>query len=45
MRLTAIKDRHLVAAAQGVLNLERPGESGAAENQNVHGLRWTDDVR
>src|SRR5437660_11863327 len=41
MRFAAVKDCNLVSAAERIPNLIRAGESGAAENENVH---WFDGL-
>src|SRR5437660_3788966 len=39
MRFAAVKSSNLMAAAQGVSNLIRPGEPGAAKNENAKRFR------
>src|SRR5204863_7280076 len=38
MRFAPVENRDLVSALEGVTNLERASEAGAAENQNAHRL-------
>ena len=38
MRLAAIEDRHLMSAAERILNLEGAGKTSPAKNQNAQGL-------
>src|SRR6266513_1804500 len=48
MRFAAVKSSNLMAAPQGVSNLIRPGEPGAAKNENAkrfYGLVGEQDCR
>src|SRR6476469_7864138 len=38
MRLSPVKDRDLVSAAEGITDLKRAGKPGAAQNENTHRL-------